>query len=150
MQTLSVAEMIPILQTSIGPTILLSGVGLLLVTMTNRLGRIIDRTQYLGGELREADDKNRARLKRHLAIMWKRARLIRTAIAFAAVSDLCAALLIIALFSMAIAQVELTWLIAVIFITCMLCLIGALLVFIWDINWSITASKNEIEDRDEN
>jgi hypothetical protein len=34
-----------VLQAAIGPVILLSGVGLLL-TMTNRLGRAIDRVRY--------------------------------------------------------------------------------------------------------
>ena len=44
-------ELIPILQVSIGPTILVSGVGLLLLSMTNRLGRIVDRTRQLADGL---------------------------------------------------------------------------------------------------
>ena len=39
----TVAQLIPVLQTAIGPMILISGVGLLLLSMTNRLGRVIDR-----------------------------------------------------------------------------------------------------------
>jgi hypothetical protein len=35
--------MIPVLQVAIGPVILISGVGLLLLTLTNRYGRTIDR-----------------------------------------------------------------------------------------------------------
>ena len=35
-------ELIPVLQVAIGPVILISGVGLLLLTLTNRFGRIID------------------------------------------------------------------------------------------------------------
>ena len=46
-------EIIPVLQVAIGPVILISGVGLLLLTMTNRLGRAIDRSRSLAGELRE-------------------------------------------------------------------------------------------------
>jgi hypothetical protein len=34
----TLAELIPILQIAIGPVILISGVGLLLLSMTNRLG----------------------------------------------------------------------------------------------------------------
>jgi hypothetical protein len=43
----SVSQLIPVLQTAIGPVILISGVGLLLLTMTNRLGRVIDRSRIL-------------------------------------------------------------------------------------------------------
>lgn len=35
-------DLIPTLQTAIGPVILISGVALLLLTVTNRLGRAID------------------------------------------------------------------------------------------------------------
>ena len=35
------------LQVAIGPVILISGVGLLLLTMTNRLGRAIDRARQM-------------------------------------------------------------------------------------------------------
>jgi hypothetical protein len=47
----SVAELIPVLQIAIGPVILISGVGLLLLSMTNRLGRAIDRSRVLCQEL---------------------------------------------------------------------------------------------------
>ena len=45
-----VAQMIPVLQTAIGPMILISGLGLILLTMTNRLGRTIDRVRILTAE----------------------------------------------------------------------------------------------------
>ena len=41
---------VPILQTAIGPVILISGVGLLLLTMTNRLARTIDDLTRHGDE----------------------------------------------------------------------------------------------------
>jgi hypothetical protein len=48
----SLTELIPVLQMAIGPVILISGVGLLLLSMTNRLGRVIDRARLLYRELR--------------------------------------------------------------------------------------------------
>jgi hypothetical protein len=56
-----VKELIPVLQVAIGPVILISGVGLLLLTLTNRYGRTIDRSRLLMRELRElaADDRER-------------------------------------------------------------------------------------------
>src|SRR5688572_19515401 len=52
-------EIVPVLQVAIGPVILISGVGLLLLTMTNRLGRAIDRARSLVRELREGRDHDR-------------------------------------------------------------------------------------------
>ena len=51
---MTLAELVPVLQVAIGPVILVSGVGLLLLTMTNRLGRILDRTRLLVRERRAA------------------------------------------------------------------------------------------------
>ena len=45
MTTSTVHDIVPVLQIAIGPVILISGVGLLLLTMTNRLGRAIDRAR---------------------------------------------------------------------------------------------------------
>jgi hypothetical protein len=51
MQNPSLAELVPILQTAIGPALLISGVGLLLLTMTNHLGR--DFARHLPKSLRK-------------------------------------------------------------------------------------------------
>lgn len=45
-------DLLPSLQIAIGPVILVSGVSLLLLSMTNRLGRVIDRARDLSIELR--------------------------------------------------------------------------------------------------
>ncbi len=44
---ISIKELIPVLQVAIGPVILISGVGLLLLSMTNRLSRVIERARNL-------------------------------------------------------------------------------------------------------
>jgi hypothetical protein len=46
-----IAPIIPRLRDAIGPVILISGVGLLLLTMTNRMRRAIDRARQLKNEL---------------------------------------------------------------------------------------------------
>lgn len=143
MLTLSVAEIIPILQTAIGPTILISGVGLLLLTMTNRLGRVIDRYRVLLRELQNTPPENRGRYDVQLKVLWRRAKLTRLAIALAAGSELLASVLIIVIFSVAVSHAEITWLIGSIFVACMVCLIGSLVAFLWDINLSVASFKHE-------
>ena len=140
----SVTELVPVLQTAIGPVILISGVGLLLLSMTNRLGRVIDRTRLLAKELPAAGDPSAARVASQLQVLWRRARLIRLAIALAATSALAASILIIVLFCAALWRVESGWIIATLFIGCLTCLIGSLVVFIHDINQSLAALKLEL------
>jgi Cu/Ag efflux pump CusA len=73
-----------------------------------------------------------------------RARLIRTAIMLSAMSALAAAILIIVIFFTALWQLEAALLIGALFILCMLCLIGALIFVILDINQSLMALKLEM------
>jgi len=42
-------------------------------------------------------------------------------------------------------QIETSWIIVILFIVCMLCLIGSLALFIHDINQSLAALKLELE-----
>ena len=144
MQPLSVEQLIPVLQTAIGPTILISGVGLLLLTMTNRLARTIDRARIITRELPATTDTDHATDIEQLRILWRRARMIRLSIALASASALFAALLIIVLFVTALLQMETAWLICTLFIFCLACLIASLMVFIHDINQGLMALKLEL------
>ncbi|MFI5197005.1 MAG: DUF2721 domain-containing protein [Thermoanaerobaculia bacterium] len=137
-------DLIPILQVAVGPVILISGVGLLLLSMTNRFGRIIDRTRQLTNERRLAVPENHESLVAQLRILLRRARIVRAAIAFAAVSLLLAALLIIVLFTSAILQLGLVLSITGLFVACLVSLIASLVLFIGDINVSLTALKLEV------
>lgn len=145
MQALSVAQLIPVLQTAIGPTILISGVGLLLLTMTNRLARTIDRARITARELSTASERDRLKGSEQVRVLWRRARLIRLSIALASTSALFAAILIIVLFLTALLQTEnAAGLICVLFIFCLLCLIASLVVFIHDVNQALAALKLEL------
>lgn len=140
----SVAQMLPVLQTAIGPMILISGLGLVLLTMTNRLGRTIDRVRILTGILPTAAENKHAKISAQLRILWRRARLIRMAILLCAMSALASAILIIVIFFTALWQLEAALLIGALFILSMMCLIGALIFVILDINQSLLALKLEM------
>ena len=137
-------ELIPVLQVAIGPVILISGVGLLLLTLTNRFGRTIDRSRQLVGELRECTEADRERLLGQVEILYRRARLIRLSILLAGISVLLASLLIIVLFLTALWKLEVGLLISLLFIACMVSLSGSLVAFIRDINLSLGALKLEL------
>ncbi len=139
----SVSELIPILQSAIGPVILISGVGLLLLSMTNRFGRVVDRARILAGAVASAEDAQRRAFRAQLAVMETRAKVIRRAIMLAAVSVLMAALLIITIFIAALFHLNLGALAALIFIVCLVALIASLLEFLHDLNMSLRALKME-------
>ena len=149
MSSTPVRELIPVLQVAIGPVILISGVGLLLLTLTNRYGRTIDRSRQLVGELRECSETDRQRLDGQVEILYRRARLLRLSILLAGVSVLLASVLIIVLFLTALWKLEVGLLMSLLFIACMVSLSGSLVAFIRDINLSLGALKLELEYRRE-
>ena len=142
----SVADLIPVLQVAVGPVILISGVGLLLLSMTNRLGRVIDRARILDRELRPGSPEDPHRNREQLRILVDRARLLRMAIVLASVSVLLAACLIISLFLATLLKLNAGALILVQFVGCLGCLICSMIEFIRDINLSLAAMKLEVCD----
>jgi hypothetical protein len=140
-------ELIPILQVAIAPVILISGVGLLLLSMTNRLGRVIDRSRLLAGELRKAGEEERPRLVSQLKILARRARLVQLAIILAGGSVLLAAIMIIVIFAAAVFAMELGYIVVILFTGCMAALIGAMIVFLADVNLALVALRLEIEGK---
>lgn len=137
-------DLLPILQVAIGPVILISGVGLLLLSMTNRFGRIIDRARNVSRELRSAEARDSGRALPQLEILLVRARIVRGAIAAAAVSVLLAAFLIIVIFVSALLRLPFAALVVGLFASCLAALIGSLVLFLRDINLSLKALRLEV------
>jgi multidrug efflux pump subunit AcrB len=137
-------ELIPVLQVAIGPVILISGVGLLLLTLTNRFARAVDRSRQLAHEMRELGEPQGHQVARQIQILYRRARLIRLSITLAATSVLLACLLIIGLFLTALLQFEAGLAIIVLFISCLLSLIASLGAFMLDIHLSLMALRLEL------
>ena len=143
MASTQLSELIPVLQVAIGPVILISGVGLLLLSLTNRFGRAVDRSRQLIREIRESNEAARLRLTGQVDILFRRAELIQLAIILAATSMLFAAVLIISLFFTALFHWELALPVSLLFICCLAALIGSIFMFIMDIRLSLKALKLE-------
>jgi len=143
MLTRPLNELIPVLQVAIGPVILISGISLLLLTLTNRFGRTIDRSRQLVHEMRESP-ANEQQLAGQVEILYRRARLIRLSIITAAAGLLLASALIIALFVAALMKWEAGLLLSGFFICSMLSLIVSLIAFMKDIQLSLTALALEL------
>ena len=74
----SLQDVIPQLRDAIGPVILISGVGLLLLSFTNRLGRAIDRARLLDAELPKRDESERGPVRAQISIIYRRAKIAGT------------------------------------------------------------------------
>ena len=78
-------QLIRILSASIAPVIVISGVGLLLLSMTNRYSRVIDLARDLLKDLESIMDHSsrREKLVEQVRIIYRRARILRRAIIMA-------------------------------------------------------------------
>lgn len=140
-----VPEVLPILQLAIGPVILISGVGLLLLSITNRYGRVIDRVRAIGDGLRSAVQP-RPHVFKQLEILMRRAKLLRLAITFGVNAVLFASLLIIGLFLTSLLRLEFAIFVIAMFSACILSLIVSLIYFLIDINTSLAALRLDYQD----
>ena len=140
----SLEQIIPSLRDAVGPVILISGVGLLLLTMTNRLGR----ARVLKHEMAGLPGPERTRTQAQIDILYRRAKIIRFSILFAVLSALLASLLMVTVFICALIGSGLVWFVAAIFIACLVSLGVSLVAFLGDINLSLHALKLELEKAD--
>jgi hypothetical protein len=142
-------ELIPILQIAVIPAILISGVGLIMLSLTNRFGRIADRSRQLLVELRSVHSAGRDILLLEIRVLSNRALTLRLAIALATVSQLFAAVLIITIFLGAFLNWRAGLIVVILFVGSLVFLIGALIAFLRDVNLSLAALRLELPSKDQ-
>ncbi len=146
MNSISLSQLVPILQLAVGPVILISGVGLLLLTLTNRFGRMVDRSRLLVRELAAAPGSAWApNLREQLTILARRAAILRTSITLCSITVLLVGVLILTLFLGALLQWEVAGLVAAVFSIAVLALIGGMLAFIADMNLALAAARLDLQ-----
>ena len=139
-------DLIGPLHLSIGPVILISGVGLIILSLTNRFGRIIDRTRQLSVEYRSAVPKDQERIFAELQILTVRAKVIRRSNLLAVLSVLFVSLIIVALFWSALYSINISYLLMGFFFLSIFSLIFALVLLIYDLDLSLKALWIELPD----
>lgn len=131
LQTENVAHLI---QLALGPVFLISGVGITLSMLTQRLSRIVDRARTL--EDRREVTSDDARLKvidKDLRVILRRARYINSAIALCTTSALLTALVVTLLFASAFTPMSVGGVIAVMFVGSTACLSTAFIMFLIEV-----------------
>ena len=139
-------DFIQFLQVCITPVALISGVGLLLLTITNRLGRTIDRTRQLVAELNNGEVKKRKEKETEIKILYKRSRYLRNSIAAMVISVISSSLIIPNLFFAILLEVDLTIIGYPLFVISILSILISCIYFFIDVRLSLHALKLEAWD----
>ena len=125
------------LASAVSPVILISAYGLLLLSMTNRLGRAIDRARLLARD-------HGASAATQIGIIMQRARWIRSAILFTAIAITAAALLVLVLFLSVFLDLDVHLAVSVLFVASIVSLVIALGYFIVDVFRSLRALETDV------
>ena len=122
-----------IIQLSVAPVFLLTGIGTILNVMTNRLGRIIDRARSQEAKLEKCPPEQVPQLHAHLATLSLRAKLIGRAITFCTITALLVCTVIAILFMGGFLRLDIFFPVALLFIVAMILLVLGLLWFLREI-----------------
>ena len=122
-----------VIQLAIAPVFLLTAVGTLLGVLSGRLGRAVDRRRILAAAMPGIEAAAAALARGELGFVEQRIRIIYAAIALAVSCALLICLLIAVAFVDALITVNLSRVIAVLFVMAMLALIGSLALFLREI-----------------
>lgn len=146
MEASRVNELTEILQTAISPVVMISGVGLLVMSLTNRLARTTDRARALSKDIKESRNINVESLILQIKILYKRSKLLMFSIGFALGSIFFVSLLVISLFASYMMKLNMSTSIILFFALSLVSLITSLVLFIREITLSLNALKLEIRD----
>jgi Protein of unknown function (DUF2721) len=128
-----ITDVAHIIQLAVAPVFLLSGVGVTLTVLTNRLSRIVDRARVLEERLAAAAETARFALHADLRTLARRARFINWAITLTTSCGLLVCLVIVSLFVGYFLSLDLSRTIAILFIVAMLAFVVAFVSFLREI-----------------
>jgi hypothetical protein len=144
METLS--NFTKFLQACITPVAMISGVGLLLLTITNRMGRVVDRIRHLVTELDHPDVKRDKIKVNEIQILSQRGIILRNSIAWLLVGMISSCLIIPLLFIMSMSEAKIILIGHLLFVISMLSMFVSLIYFFKDVLLSLNAIRLEASE----
>lgn len=135
-------------QSSISPLVLISGVGLILLSLTNRLARTIDRSRNLVEEIEKENynDKEKENKRIQLRILVKRSYILKYSIGSISFSILCSSLIIPILLIMNLFQVDLEAFGIIFFILSITGIVLSAIFLFIDVRLTLKALEFEVKD----
>jgi len=138
------ANLLAVIQAAIAPVVLISGVGLLLLTLSARLGRIVDRTRLVAAELNAATEGDRGGLEHQLSVLRHRARLIRLSLTLSASAVALVGVVMTLLFLGLVLGWNVTLVCTLLFVAALTCVVVAMFVFVRELSESLVALELSI------
>ncbi|MGZ8212970.1 MAG: DUF2721 domain-containing protein [Methylosarcina sp.] len=139
---IQLTDLAHVIQLAVAPVFLLTGVGSVLSVLTNRVGRIVDRTRLLENRLADNECTAPAEIQCELVLLSRRVRVVNWAISLCTFCALLICTVIVSLFVGTLVGLDFHTFIASLFIIAMIALILALLFFLREIYLAIASLKD--------
>ena len=139
-------SLVEFFQSSISPLVLISGVGLILLSLTNRLARTIDRSRGLVSEIENEITNKIENKKLQLKILVKRSYILKYSISSISFSILCSSLIIPILLAMNLFQVNLESIGMIFFMLSITGIILSAIFLFIDVSLTLKALEFEVKD----
>jgi len=128
-----ITDITRVIQLAVAPVFLLTAIGTLITALNNRLGRAVDRRRVVQERLQQAGYESAAEARTELVRLEQRSRIIYFSILAAVTAALLVCLVVASAFVGALLSIELSKLVAVLFILAMVALIVSLALFLREI-----------------
>ncbi len=138
----NVIDVTRLVQLAIAPVFLLTAVGTIIGVLSNRLGRVVDRSRALEDRLRQLSPEGQKVVREELNVLARRVRLVYASMTLSVICALFVGLLIAVAFVDAFVALDLSKFIGLLFIGAMLAFILALMVFLREIFLAVTSARS--------
>jgi hypothetical protein len=139
---LDLPAVVQILQVSIAPVVLISGVGLIILSQTNRMAHVTGRVRQL---VQEWEKERDPRVRRQIDLLYQRARTLRVYIACLVGCILADAAVILDVFLSRLLGLDTAVFAVLLFVLALVLLVAGLIAFLVDVNQNLRALQIEIE-----
>ncbi len=142
-ELLSTTDITHVIQLAVAPVFLLTAVATIINVLSTRIARIVDRMRALEERLFRMTPEERPSTQAELALNTRRLRLVYIAVTLQVLCAMFVGLFIVIAFSATFLSINLSQLIAGLFIAAMLSFIGALGVFLYEIFLAVTSARRK-------
>ncbi len=129
------------IQLSVAPVFLLTAIGTTLSVLTSRLNRIVDRARVLEGRMPSLFTMEEEEIRTELSTLSRRSKLINVAITLGTICALLICSMIAAMFIGVFLSIDLSDVVALLFVIAVIAFIGALLAFLREIFIAVNALR---------
>jgi uncharacterized protein DUF2721 len=139
------SEFDPILQATLTPVALISGVGLLLLSMVNRYNHALDRTRQLLKERQQKHDGKRTTLEQSIQILYARCKIMKNAILCTTISIFFSGSIIFLTALEGLMGIVCSTVKGIFLLLSVGLIVGATVLFVVDVLYSLHAIRIDIE-----